>query len=102
VPELQGGSARWDGEDVQLLVRVEGEPAAGTVFFANVRVQSSGPEARGRPLFATRRADGMLEFRVPSSMVVAGGLQLQLGLRFERQGFPVRFAREWSKVRVGD
>lgn len=100
VPELQGGIARWQGEQLLLLAQAAGESPDGTVFFANVRAKSSGPEAQGTALFSTRRADGALEFQVPPSVVVDGSLQFQLGLRFERQGFPVRFAHEWTRSRV--
>ncbi|MEO8182526.1 MAG: hypothetical protein ABI895_27130 [Deltaproteobacteria bacterium] len=100
VPFLQGGNARWDGDAVQLLAQADGEPVEGTVFFVNVRTQSTGPEARGTPVSGTRRADGALEFRVPARAVVDGALQFQLRLRFERQGAPVSFANEWTKTRV--
>jgi hypothetical protein len=100
VPILMGGNARWDGDAVQLLAQTDVEPVEGTVFFVNVRTQSTGPEARGTPLSGTRRADGALEFRVPSRAVMDGALQFQLGQRFERQGAPVSFANEWTKTRV--
>jgi hypothetical protein len=100
VPDLQGGNARRDGDEVRLLAQIEGEPSEGTVFFAKVRAQSNGAEAGGTALYAPRRPDGTLEFRVPASQVVDGVVQMQLGLRFERQGFPVVFEREWTKARV--
>jgi hypothetical protein len=100
VPELQGGIVRRQGDEVRLLAHVEGEPPDGTVFFASVRASGRGNDAVGTPLFAQRRADGALEFRVPPGLVVDGSLQFQLGLRLERQGFPVRFAQEWTKGRV--
>jgi len=100
VPFLQGGNARWDGDAVQLLAQADGEPVEGTVFFVNVRTQSTGPEAGGTPVSGRRRADGALEFRVPTRNVVDGGLEFQLCLRFERQGAPVSFGNEWAKTRV--
>jgi hypothetical protein len=100
VPDLQGGNARRDGDEVRLLAQIEGEPSEGTVFFAKARTQSTRPEAGGSAVYASRRPDGTLEFRVPASQVVDGVVQMQLGLRFERQGFPVVFEREWTKARV--
>ncbi|MEY4545731.1 MAG: hypothetical protein RL685_1926 [Pseudomonadota bacterium] len=100
VPLLMGGNARWEGDSVQLLAQVDGEPVEGTVFLVQVRTQDTGDKVGGTPLTGARRADGALEFRVPARFVVDGALQFQLRLRFDRQGAPVSFANEWRKTRV--
>ncbi len=100
VPTLRGGRARRKGDAVELLAYAEGEPNEGTRFFARVRIEETGEDARGKPIRGARREDGVLEFQVPASMAVDGALQFQLALVLERQGVPVSFSNEWTKTRV--
>jgi hypothetical protein len=101
VPDLVGGTPRLAGDEVRVRARIEGAAPDGMVFSLAVRTRVEA-EQRADAFFATPSSEGELEFLVPSNLAVEGMLQFQLGLRFERRGFPVHFARAWAKSRVAD
>ena len=62
--------------------------------------KSTGPERRGVAFLAAPSPSGELEFHILAKLAVDEALQFQFSQRFDRQGFPVRIAHEWTKSLV--